>query len=204
MSGDDSRMTEALSADHRRLRLALAANIGMFVVGIVGWRVADSASLLADAFDMLADALGYLVAFLAVNRSTAFKTNAARLNGAMLVLLGAGVLVEVVDHYLTGSKPVGLLIFAFASLSLLVNGAVLRMLSRYRNSQEPYLKATWTDTRADVIVNVSVLVSGLLIALTGIPQIDLAVGFLIGCYVIHEGYEIWQDAKGDPDEQPDA
>ncbi len=182
--------------DHRRLRIALSANVAMFIVGIVGWRVADSASLLADAFDMLADALGYLVAFLAVSRSAAFKTNSARLNGAMLILLGAGVIVEVIHRQIAGSEPVGLFMVAFACLSLLVNGSVLKMLSLYRNSPEPYLRATWTDTRADVIVNVSVLVSGLLIALTGYQKIDLVVGFLIGCYVIHEGYEIWKDANG--------
>ena len=42
--------------DRQRLRIAFAANLVMFAIGVVGRHVADSTSLLADAFDMLADA----------------------------------------------------------------------------------------------------------------------------------------------------
>ena len=87
------------------MRIALSANLAMFLTGLSGWYLADSASLLADAFDMLADASGYIVAMLAVGRSVRFKQNAARWNGAMLLLLGVGVISEVIHRYLTGSQP---------------------------------------------------------------------------------------------------
>ena len=82
----------------------------------------------------------------------------------------------------------------FAALSLVVNGTVLRMLSRYRHSKEPHLRATWVDTRADVMVNIVVLVSGVLIALTGYHWIDLLTGVAISLFVMHEGIEIWSDS----------
>ena len=85
----------------------------------------------------------------------------------MLVLLGAGIIGEVIHRYFVGSSPQGLLITGFAVLSLFVNGSVLRMLSRYRDSPEIHLRATWIDTRADVVVNLGVLVSGIAIALSG-------------------------------------
>lgn len=44
--------------DRGRMRIALAANLLMFFIGITGWYVAESTGLLADAFDMLADASG--------------------------------------------------------------------------------------------------------------------------------------------------
>jgi divalent metal cation (Fe/Co/Zn/Cd) transporter len=59
------------------------------------------------------------------------------------------------------------------------------------------LRATWIDTRADVVVNISVLVSGAAIALTGYRAIDLLAGLAIGLYVIKEGVELWQDADDD-------
>ena len=70
-------------ADRHTLRIALAANFAMFVVGLVGWRIAHSTALLADAFDMLADAAGFAVAHWAVGRSKRAQENAARWNAGM-------------------------------------------------------------------------------------------------------------------------
>ena len=86
------------------------------------------------------------------------------------------------------------MIIGFAVLSLIVNGAVLRMLRPYRHSPEIHLRATWVDTRADVVVNLGVVVSGVAIALSGFQNIDLATGLAIGIYVIRGGLEIWGDA----------
>ena len=180
--------------DRKRMTIALVANLTMFVIGIVGWHFAKSTSLLADAFDMLADASSYIVALLAIGRSAKFKINAARWNGSMLILLGLGVVGEAIHRFIAGSEPLGLFIVGFATLSLVVNGAVFAMLSRYQNTGEIHLKATWRDTRADVLVNVGVLVSGAAIAITGYGAIDPIVGLVIGVYVIKEGFEIWTEA----------
>jgi cation diffusion facilitator family transporter len=180
--------------DRKRMTIAFIANMTMFVIGLVGWHFAKSTSLLADAFDMLADASGYIVALFAIGRSAKFKTNAAKWNGLMLILLGLGVVGEAIHRFIVGSEPQGLLIIGFATLSLIVNGCVLIMLSHYRNTDEMHLKATWRDTRADVIVNAGVLVSGAAIAITGYGAIDQIVGLAIGLYVIKEGCEIWEEA----------
>ena len=104
----------------------------MFVVGIIGWRVAHSTALLADAFDMLADASGYAVAHWAVGRSKRDQQTAARWNGAMLMALGLSIIGEVIHRWFIPQEPAGALIMGFAALSLVVNGSVLRMLSKYR------------------------------------------------------------------------
>ncbi len=181
-------------SDKKRMKIAFAANIVMFFIGLAGWHFAKSTSLLADAFDMLADASGYAVALFAIGRSSQSKANAARWNGSMLILLGIVVAGEVAHRVISGSEPQGLIIVGFAALSLAVNGCVLAMLARYRNADEVHLKATWRDTRADVLVNACVLVSGAAIAITGYGVIDLVVGLAIGVYVIKEGFEIWEEA----------
>jgi cation diffusion facilitator family transporter len=188
-----ARMTGS-DMDRRRMAAAFGANTVMCLVGLVGWYVAESTGLLADAFDMLADASGYAVAWLAIGRSLLFKRRAARWNGAMLMLLGVLVIGEVADRWIRGSEPQGVLIMAFAALSLAVNGAVLAMLSVYRRANEIHLRATWIDTRADVLVNIAVLLSGAAIAASGWRQIDLLVGLGISIYVIREGLEIWERA----------
>ena len=186
---------DSASADRRTLLIALAANVAMFAVGVVGWRIAQSTALLADAFDMLADATGYAVAYWAVGRSRRVQIMAARWNGSLLIALGLGVLGEVFHRWFVPGEPIGGLIMAFAVLSLAVNGSVLRMLSKYRHAVDPHLRATWVDTRADVLVNVSVLVSGAVIAWTGYRIVDLLMGAAIGLFVIREGSEIWKEAS---------
>lgn len=177
------------------MAVAFGANLLMCVVGLVGWQVAQSTGLLADAFDMLADASGYAIAWIAIGRSALAQRRAARWNGATLMLLGIMVIGEVVERWIRGSEPQGVLIMAFAALSLAVNGGVLAMLSVYRQAEQIHLRATWIDTRADVLVNLAVLLSGVAIAASGYRQIDLLVGLGISLYVIREGWEIWERAE---------
>ena len=181
--------------DRKRMKIAFIANLSMFFVGIIGWYFAHSTGLLADSFDMLADASGYAVTFFAIDRSKDFQKNAARWNGVMLIFLGFAVIGEIIHHLLIGAESKGFLITVFALISLVVNGSVLSMLSVYKDTDEAHLKATWRDTHADVIVNLSVFISGVAIMFTGYDVIDLILGFAIGLYVIKEGFEILNEAN---------
>ncbi len=185
--------------ERARLGVAMAANVLMFVVGLVGWRLAHSTALLADAFDMLADATGYAVAFWAVGGQLARQRVAAGWSSVLLIALGIGVLAEVVHRWFAPEQPQGWWIAGFACLSLLVNGAVLVTLNRYRHSTQLHLRAAWVDTRADVLVNAGVLLSGVLVALLGTRLIDLAVGALVALFVIHEGWELWESCHEERD-----
>ena len=176
------------------LRSSGASNVLMFFARLVGWRLARSTALLADAFDMLADATGYAVAFWVVGGDVGRQRFAAQWSGALLIALGLGVLGEVAHRWLVPARPEGWWIAAFASLSLLANGAVLWTLRAYKASAQLHLRAAWVDTRADVLVNAGVLLSGVLVALLGHGLIDLAVGALVAAFVVHEGWELWEES----------
>ena len=197
VSSKSTTTSSSHATDRRTLAAALVVNVVMFLVGLVGWRIAHSAALLADAFDMLADASGYAVSYLAVGGSDRRKRVAARWNGAMLIVLGAGVIAEVAHRWGGGDQPQGRWIIAFACLSLLANGVVLRMLNKYRDTTEIHLRAAWVDTRADVLVNLGVLLSGALVAVTGYRFVDLAAGAVVAAFVIHEGWELWEAGEAD-------
>ena len=77
------------------LRLALGLNASMFAIGIVAGYVADSTGMMADALDMGTDAVAYALALMAITRGQAFKQDTARWTGAVLILLGSGIVVEV-------------------------------------------------------------------------------------------------------------
>jgi divalent metal cation (Fe/Co/Zn/Cd) transporter len=58
-----------------------------------------------------------------------------------------------------------------------------------------HLRATWICTRADVVANAGVIVSGVLVAATGFRIADLIVAAAIGVYVIKEAIEILREAR---------
>lgn len=182
------------AAERRVLWIALALNAAMAVVGsLAGWW-AQSTGLLADALDMLSDATAYAIGLAAIGRSARFKQRAAGVSGSLLLLLGVGVLVEVGRRAWFGSEPIGWPIVATALVSLAVNLTVLRLLRPFRTG-EVHLRATWIFTRADVVANIGVVVSGLLILATGWRYPDLVVGALIGLYVCKEALEILSEAR---------
>src|SRR5713226_3421175 len=192
--GCHSLQTVETEVQRRVLRIALALNATMFVVGIVAGLLGQSSSLIADAFDMLADASAYAIALGAVGRSARFKAGAATLSGSLLLLLGVLVLVDVGRRALLGSEPESLVMMAVAFVALVVNANVLHMLGRYREG-EVHLRATWIFTRVDVIANVGVILSGLLVLLTGSRFADLIMGGVIGVYVVKEAFEILSEAR---------
>ncbi len=180
--------------ERRVLRIALVLNAAMAVVGgLAGW-IAQSTGLLADALDMLSDATAYAIALVAIGRSVLFKVRAAKLSGSILLVLGVGVLVEVGRRLIYGAEPISEWIIGTAILSLVVNLTVLRLLAPMK-SGEVHLRATWIFTRADVVANLGVILSGLLILWLGVPYPDFVVGSLIGLYVIKEAIEILRDAR---------
>jgi cation diffusion facilitator family transporter len=183
------------TAEQRRtLKIALGLNAAMFAVEVTAGIIGHSMGLVAEGLDNLTDAAAYGIAMLAMTRGAMFKARAATVSGAVLLLLGIGVLIEVGRRTFYGEAPEGLLMLIVASVSLGVNGAVLRMLGKFCHG-DVHLRATWIFTRADVIANVALIVSGAIVLWTGFRAVDLIVGAGIGCYVIKEAFEILEDAR---------
>lgn len=193
MACECTRASAQTEAEQATLRVALALNATMFVVGTAAGWWAQSTGLMADALDMLADASAYALALLAVARGPAFKRNAARWSGSLLLLLGAGILFNVARSGLFGSEPLGPAMMLFSLVSLAVNITVLRMLDKFRHG-EVHLRATWLFTRVDVLANLGVFGSGLVVWITGLHVADLLIGLVIGVYVAKEAIEILREA----------
>jgi cation diffusion facilitator family transporter len=186
---------EAKDAGERRiLVIALALNALMAVVGgVAGW-IGQSTGLLADALDMLSDAAAYAIGLAAIGRSARFKANAATASGIALLVLGLGLLFEVLRRIGAGAEPESGWMIATATLSLAVNLTVLRLLAPLQQG-EVHLRATWIFTRADVIANAGVIAAGVLVMLLGSPYPDYVIGSLIGVYVVKEAVEILSEAR---------
>lgn len=189
------RTTDAETPEQKRvLKIALGLNATMFVVGVTAGLIAGSSGLIADGLDMLADAIAYAIGLAAVSRGPAFKANAARTSGFLLLALGVGVMFDAIRRAVLGEQPEGWIMIAVASVALVVNSIVLRMLSRQRDPGV-HIRATVIFTHVDVVANIAVIVSGFIVIATGFRFIDLIVGGAIGAYIVKEAIEILGEAR---------
>ncbi|KAA9005996.1 cation diffusion facilitator family transporter [Histidinibacterium aquaticum] len=189
------RDPEAETAGQRRvLWIALNLNAVMFAGEGTAGLIAHSAGLIADGLDMLGDASAYAIALAAVGRGALFKARAATTSGVVLLCLGLGLLFDVVRRLISGEPPEGLVMIAVSVVALAVNATVLRLLGQYRDSGV-HLRATWIFTRVDVVANLAVILSGILVLASGLRHADLVVGGGIGLYVVKEALEILREAR---------
>lgn len=176
------------------LKVLLAINGFMFLAeAITGW-MAESTGLLADSFDMLADAMVYGTALYAVGTSAALKRRAARFSGWIQIALGIGVMVEVIRRLVYGSQPVSVLMIVIGLFALVANVTCLVLLAKHR-SGEIHMRASWIFSTNDVIANVGVIVSGVLVMWSGSRIPDLVIGAIVSVVVFRGGCLILKEAS---------
>jgi Co/Zn/Cd efflux system component len=97
----------ALREHHARvLWIVLAINAVMFFVEGAAGILAHSTSLLADALDILGDALVYGFSLFVLARSARWQASAAMIKGAFMLLFGLAVLGEAAHKIFNPVMPV--------------------------------------------------------------------------------------------------
>lgn len=174
----------------------LAINGVMFVAEIIAGIVGDSTALIADSLDMLADATVYAIGLYAVGRSLAAKAKAAHISGIFQVMLGLGVLFDIVRRFIVGSEPESLMMIAVGAVALIANTLCLRLIYKHRQG-EVHMRASWIFSKNDVIANLGVIIGGVLVAWLASPWPDLIIGLIIAIIVTHGGVRIIKEANSE-------
>ena len=170
------------SAESATLKVLLLINFGMFVLEFTfGW-LAESTGLIADSFDMMADALVYGISLYVVGKSARLQSLSAGLSGVFQILLALFALSEVIRRYIFGSSPDPLSMIGISTLALTANVLCLYLISKHR-SGGAHMKASWIFSANDVIVNIGVIISGILVATTSSRLPDLIIGSVIAVVV---------------------
>ena len=158
---------------------ALVINALLFVAEIVAGLLAGSMGLIADALDMLADAIVYALSLAAVGGTASRKKRLARWSGYMQFSLALVGLVEVGRRFLFAEEvPDVATMVVVASIALVANVATLVILARARRD-EAHVQASWIFTSNDIKVNLLVIASALVVWATASQIPDLVAGALI-------------------------
>lgn len=171
------------------LIVVLVINAVMFVAEFGAGLLAGSAALMADATDMLGDALVYGVSLYAIARSDRWKAGVAAFKGAFILILGFGILVNAAIKIQSGVPPSSTLMLVFGGLALVANLTCLGLLWRFRR-QDVNMASTWECSRNDVISNVGVLAAAGLVAATRSPWPDIVIGVAMAAVVLRSAVRV--------------
>lgn len=149
----------ALRESHGRvLWIVLIINSAMFLVEGAAGIVAHSTSLLADALDMLGDALVYGFSLFVLARSARWQAGAALAKGAFMLVFGFGVLMEAIYKIFHPVMPGVATMGIVGGLALAANLVCFFLLYRHRGDNLN-MSSTWLCSRNDLIANVGVLLA---------------------------------------------
>jgi len=196
MSGCDCEIEINNKEQKNVLITLLAINGFMFLFEItLGW-YAQSTGLIADSFDMLADAIVYAIGIYAIGRSLQSKAKAALLSGWFQFSLALLIVFDVTRRVLLGSEPASAFMIGVGVIALMANIYCLMLIQKHKDG-EVHMRASWIFSKNDVIANAGVILGGLLVWLLDSRWPDLIIGSLIALVIFNGARHIILDARSE-------
>jgi Co/Zn/Cd efflux system component len=180
----------------RTLAIVLALNFFAFAAELAYGFASGSMGLVADSLDMLADACSYGLSLWAIGRAVKTKRNVAKFIGrAQVVLVSAGAL-EAVRRFAGATEPPDYPTMICVSLgALAINAVSLAMLLRL-NSRDANIKASVLCSSVDVLANVGVIMSAVLVMALQSAVPDLIISLVVFWAAFHEAREMIELGSG--------
>lgn len=193
---DKSCEVSALRESHSRvLWIVLYINAAMFVFEGGAGLFAHSTSLLADALDMLGDALVYGFSLFVLARSARWHAGAALVKGSFMLLFGLGVLAEAVYKILHPVMPGAEIMGVVGGIALTANLICFFLLYRHR-ADNLNMSSTWLCSRNDLIANVGVLAAAAASYMLTSRWPDIVVGVVIAGLFLGSAFNVIRQSVG--------
>ncbi|QOR18090.1 cation diffusion facilitator family transporter [Haemophilus parainfluenzae] len=182
----DHSSHEHIPQDKKILALSFAIITGFMVVEFIGGYWFNSLALMADAGHMANDSLSLFLALLALFLSTQKQRYIALLNSGSLIVVALMILVEAIQRWQNPIEMMALPMLGVASLGLLVNLFVAKMML---NSDHDNLniKAAYLHVLTDLFGSIIAILSGLSAYFLGWLWVDPLASMILSMLVLKSG-----------------
>ena len=192
-------------ASERRLWVALVVSLLIVAVEVSGGLLGESLALLGDSAHVLTDVLTVGIAILTLRlgrrRHTARRTFgyhraeifAALVNGSTLIAVAILIIYEAFLRLQQPPQVQGTLVLAVAFVGLAGNLAMAGLLAPRRRTSLN-VRGAFLHSVSDVLSSVAVIVSSLVVILTGFNGIDPIAAVLIGVLIMRSAYGLVRDS----------
>ena len=182
-------------AERKTLWSVLIINFTFFVIEFIMGLIANSMGLIADSLDMLADSIVYGLALIAVGATMYRKRIVSKFAGYFQFLLAIIGLIEVVRRFVGIEQMPDFMTMIYVSIAALAANIGCLLLLLKNKSKEIHIRATMIFTSNDIIINVGVIISAVLVHLFHTVYPDLIIGAIVFIIVTMGAYRILRLAK---------
>ena len=202
--GHDHRHGRSASGNRTALSIVLAISSTILATEVVGAILSGSLALLADAGHMLTDVAGFSLAVVAAvlagrpatpQRTWGFRRAevlAAAAQAAVLLAVGAFVLVEAVNRLVSPPSVTSGVMLVFGVVGLAGNGVSALVLTRLEGGNVN-TRAARLEVLNDMLGAVAVLVAATVIATTGWVRADAVASLLIGVLILPRTWKLLRE-----------
>ena len=175
--------------------IAVVLNLTFVIVEAIAGVVGHSMGLLSDAGHNLSDVFSLLLAMIALKLASSHATRRftygrrkasvliSLLNAIILLVAVGAIVVESVEKFFHPTDVDGTLIIWTAAVGIVINGLTAWALSR-QQQHDINTRGAFLHMLADTLVSVGVVVSGVVINLTGWTVIDPIIGLVIAVVIL--------------------
>ena len=186
----------------KNLGLAIALNIGITALQIVGGIVISSMALLTDALHNSMDVAALIISLAAIklaNRPSSnqhtfgykrAETLASLINAITIVVVALIILFESTSRLFREHEPIqGEVMVWLAGIAVFINGFSAWLL--YKGSKESLnMRSSFLHLVSDTLFSVAVVIGGLCIMFFQVYWIDSVLSLLIGLYLLYSSWPL--------------
>ena len=140
---------------------------------------------MSDAGHNLSDVLGLLLALIGIilsqshnNDNKKISNYVSFLNALLLIVAVIYIGIESYEKIINPTKVDGIIVIITSIIAIIINGITAAMLLK-GSDKNINIKAAYLHAATDALVSIGVLISGIIISLTGYFIIDGIISFII-------------------------
>lgn len=175
---------------NRIFAAGIALNVTFIAIEFISGITVNSIALIADAGHNLSDVLGLILAwganYLAQTKATVTRTYGMRkstvlaaLANAIILLIAVGaIVIEAIRKFFEPQPVAGITIMIVAGIGVIVNG-MTAFLFRSGGQKDINIRGAFLHMAADAGISLGVVITGLVIQITGWQWPDPAISLMI-------------------------
>jgi cobalt-zinc-cadmium efflux system protein len=188
----------------KRLFLTFSITLLIFSAEVIGGLLSNSLALLSDAGHVLTDAFALGLSLIAAQiskRPSDYRATygyqrvgllAAVINGLSLFCISVFIFVESYQRFIS-PPPINISVMLPIAIGGLIGNIVMVFILGHGH-HDLNIKSAWLHVLGDTLSSIGVIISGVILYLTGWTYADPVAGFLIGIIILSGGIRVVKEA----------
>lgn len=190
----------------KRLILTFSITLLILIAEVLGGLLSNSLALLSDAGHVLTDAFALGLSMIAARigkRPSDYRATygyqrvgllAAIINGLSLLSISLFIFLDSYHRFIS-PPPINIAVMLPIAISGLIGNLIMAFILG-RGHHDLNIKSVWLHVLGDTLSSVGVIISGIIVYLTGWAYADPLAGVMIGLVIIFGGIRVVKEAAG--------